>query len=139
MRKRAEDEAELQKALGVDQGAASEILDGVAQENPEAVMPAEAQAPEAGPEQAMDDGKEAMAAKIIEELKQMGVSDEEIEAAINSVDAEGAAGQAAAAGDEATAKQAAEYCIGMDKSAAEAGCLDRFAYLKNVVRSFRAS
>jgi len=83
--KRAEDEAAVQEALGVSPEEASAMLDEVAMESPEAVLPAE----EAMPEEAA--GDEVTEDELLDALVEMGVTPEELEEAAGEVAAEDAA------------------------------------------------
>jgi hypothetical protein len=114
--KRAEDEAAIQQALGLQPEEASGMLDEVAAEDPNAVLPPEAM--EGGAGGGAEEAGEPAAQELVEALQQLGISPEELEQAITEVDAEGGEG-----GPEAGAPAPA---AGMEQMASEkqAGMMD---------------
>jgi hypothetical protein len=115
--KRAQDEAAVQDALGVSPEEASGLLDEVAAEDPEAVMPAEEEIPMEGEEEGIDE--EA----LLEALVEAGVTPEELEAAVAEVDAE-----------EAPMEEVPAEAAPMEVEASDA---ERKEILKDFVRSLR--
>ena len=99
--KRAEDEKAVQDALGVDEDTSSDMLDQVASDDPDSVMPSDGEeAPEEGGEIPESDASgipeeggvpsEEDAAKLLQDLISMGIPPEVIEAAVAELDKEGA-------------------------------------------------
>jgi hypothetical protein len=106
--KRAQDEAELQQALGISPEEASGMLDEIAMEDPEAVMPAEVVSADEIPEEAVAGGGDEE--QLLAALAEAGVTPEELEAAIAEVETEDAAG-AVDAVPEGMEVQAAEALL----------------------------
>jgi len=135
--KRAQDEVAMQEALGMAPEEASGILDEVATEDPEAVMPPGEEVPAEVTEEVPAEATEEIPAEVTEEvpaemggeevgeegideealleaLVEAGVTPEELEAAMGSVDEE----------DQALEVQAADE--------------ERFEGIKNIVRAARS-
>jgi hypothetical protein len=125
--KRAEDEKAVKDSLGVDDDTASKMLDDVAAEDPDSVMPADGDAsepdgdegaapmpggeiPEMDASGAPDGGAPSPddAAQLLQDLIGMGIPPEVIEAAVNELDGEA----------PEVAKQAMERSLVMRKQAA---------------------